>query len=189
MEKLRNDASLLAPCARSLSGSGRESHRTIAKGPQKADDALGVLEIGLGNGYLFPDVTFVTAVAARGDRIGALDILARSYQDDPQLIRPLFRVLPDRTFNDRDRQDAVALVKGAKNYPDRVPSALLILKAYDGITSAKMDPPIWWARDDAWLRSQSRKRLMQSWHLPEYWRKHGFPPQCRPIGESDFECR
>jgi hypothetical protein len=60
----------------------------------RTDDALGVLEIGLANGYLFPDVTFVTAVAARGDRLGAL-------------------------------------VKGAKNYPDRVPSALLILKAYE----------------------------------------------------------
>jgi hypothetical protein len=26
------------------------------------------------------------------------------------------------------------------------------------------------------------------WHLPEYWRKHGFPPRCKPIGNSGFEC-
>jgi hypothetical protein len=51
------------------------------------------------------------------------------------------------------------------------------------------DPPIWWARGDAtWLKSESRKQMMRHWHLPEYWRKHGFPSQCRPIGESDFEC-
>ena len=105
------------------------------------------------------------------------------------MIRPLFRALTNPTFNDRERQEAVALVSQAKNSRNFLPSALLILKAYDGITSASMDPPIWWARDDAWLKSQSRKRLMQSWHLPEYWRKHGFPPQCRPIGEADFECR
>jgi len=36
--------------------------------------------------------------------------------------------------------------------------------------------------------SQGRKQAMQHWHLPEYWRKHGFPPQCRPMGELDFEC-
>ena len=24
--------------------------------------------------------------------------------------------------------------------------------------------------------------------LPEYWRKHGFPPQCRPVGNDDFKC-
>ena len=24
--------------------------------------------------------------------------------------------------------------------------------------------------------------------LPAYWRKHGFPPQCRPVGADDFKC-
>jgi hypothetical protein len=134
-------------------------------------------------------VTFVTAIATRGDRFGVLNVLARTYQDDPQLIRPLFRALTDPAFNDRDRQDAVALVNASKNSSTFAPSALLLLKAYEEITHAGMDPPIWWTRDGAWLKSSSRKRLMQFWHLPEYWRKHGFPPQCRPVGESDFECR
>jgi len=156
----------------------------------RTDDALRLIEMGLENGYLWEgDIRVAPALAARGDRLNTVTILARTYQDDPQLIRPLFRALIDPTFNDRDRQDAVALVNEAKNSRDFVPSALLILKVYEGITSASIDPPIWWARDDAWLKSQSRKRLMQSWHLPEYWRKHGFPPQCGPIGESDFECR
>jgi tetratricopeptide (TPR) repeat protein len=155
----------------------------------RTEDALRLLEAGLENGYLFNDMALVTAVAARGDRLGVLNILAQTYQEDPQVIGPLFRALTDPAFNDRDRQDAAALANRAKNSLNFVPSALLVLKAYGEITSSSMDPPIWWARDVAWLKSQSRKRLMQSWHLPEYWRKHGFPPQCRPIGESDFECR
>jgi TolB-like protein len=24
--------------------------------------------------------------------------------------------------------------------------------------------------------------------LPEFWREHGFPPQCRPVGDDDFAC-
>lgn len=155
----------------------------------RTDEALRLLEIGLQNGYLFTDITFVTAVAARGDRFGVLDILSRQFQDDPQLIRPLSRALMDRTFNDRDRQEAVALAQRAKNSLTFVPSALLILKEYEAIPSSDIVPPVWWARDDAWLKSQGRKQLMQSWHLPEYWRKHGFPPQCKSIGEADFECR
>ena len=60
-----------------------------------------------------------------------------------------------------------------------------------GLTVANsMDPPIWWARDDAaCLKSQSWKQATQHRHLPEYWRKHAFPPQCQPIGDSGFECR
>jgi adenylate cyclase len=153
------------------------------------DEALRLLEVGLENGYFFNDTQLIPAVAARGDRVGALSILALVYKDDPELIRPLFRALTDPTFSDRDRQDAVALVKGAKNTAEFVPAALLMLKAYDQIATVDWDPPIWWIRDDTtWLKSPSRKQAMQHWHLPEYWRKHGFPAQCRPIGTSDFEC-
>jgi adenylate cyclase len=156
----------------------------------RTDEALRLLETGLENGYFFDDALLVPALAARGDRVGALSILALVYKDDPALIRPLFRALTDPTFSERDRQDAVALVKVAKNSATFVPMALLLLKAYDKIVLPDSYPAIWWDRDDpAWLRSQSRKLLMQHWHLPEYWRKHGFPPQCRPIGDTDFECK
>jgi TolB-like protein/tetratricopeptide (TPR) repeat protein len=156
----------------------------------RTDDAFRFYEIGLENGYLFDDMDAASAVAARGDRFGVLSILANTYHDDPQLIRPLFRALTDPTFGDRDRQDAIALVNRAKNSRSLIPSALLILKAYDKIIADHYIAPIWWARDDAeWLKSPVRKQAMQHWHLPEYWRKHGFPPQCRPVGDSDFECR
>lgn len=156
----------------------------------RVDDALRLLETGLANGYFFNDVQLVPAVAARGDRVGTLSLLAYTYNDDPQLIRPLFRALTDPTFSDRDRQGAIALARAAKG--EFVTMALWMLKDYDDIATAtgENDPPFWWARDDAgWLKSRGRKRLMQSWHLPEYWRKRGFPPQCRQIGEADFECR
>ena len=158
----------------------------------RREDALRLLEVGLANGYFFPDVQLLPAVAARGDRLGTLSILAVAFSDDAEAIRPLFRALTDPTFNDSDRRQAVQLVKGTKNSAQAVPAALLILKAYDSIVLAlaDIDPPIWWARDDTvWLKSQGRKRTMLYWHLPEYWREHGFPPQCRPVGDADFECR
>ncbi len=156
----------------------------------RTDDALSLTEQGLQKGYFFDgDVQLAPAIATRGDRVGVLSILAQVYKDDPELIRPLFQSLTDPTFSDRDRQDAVALVKGAKNSAEFVPMALLMLKAYDNIVTFDSSPPIWWDRDDkAWRRSQGRKQLMLQWHLPEYWRKHGFPPQCRPTKDSDFEC-
>jgi adenylate cyclase len=158
----------------------------------RTDDALRLYELGLENGYVKNDVPFAPALAARGDRFGALSILAGVYRDDPQLIRPLFRALTDATFSEHDRQNALALVDGARNIRTWMPNAVWMLKAYDRVVAVTEypEPPIWWARDDsAWLKSISRKQAMQHWHLPDYWRKHGFPPQCSPIGESDFECR
>jgi adenylate cyclase len=157
----------------------------------RTDAALHFYEMELENGYNAGVIAvFAPAAAARGDRLGALSTLALQFRDDPQLIRPLFRALTDPTFGDRDRQDALALVNRAKNTRNFIPTALWILKAYDKIIADNYTPAIWWAREDAaWLKSQGRKQAMQHWHLPEYWRKHGFPPQCKPIGDADFECR
>ncbi len=35
---------------------------------------------------------------------------------------------------------------------------------------------------------QNRRRIMEDIGLPEFWRKNGFPPQCRAVGTDDFEC-
>jgi TolB-like protein/tetratricopeptide (TPR) repeat protein len=158
----------------------------------RADDALRLYEMGLESGYIAgATAVLAPAAVARGDRLGALNILAAVYQAEPQLIRPLFRALTDPTFGERDRQDALALVHRVKTTGYLIPSTLWLLKVYDDKRIGDdLDPPIWWARDDAaWLKSQGRKQAMQYWHLPEYWRNHAFPPQCRPIGQSDFECR
>jgi adenylate cyclase len=157
----------------------------------RTDDALRLYEIALENGYIAGATAILApAAVARGDRLGALSSLAGVYQADRQLIRPLFRALTDPTFGERDRQDALALVNRVRTTGYLIPSTLWLLKVYDKRIGDDVDPPIWWARGDpAWLNSQGRKQAMQHWHLPEYWRKHGFPPQCRPIGEADFECR
>jgi hypothetical protein len=37
-------------------------------------------------------------------------------------------------------------------------------------------------------RRPHRREAMIHARLPEYWRAHGFPPQCRPVGADDFAC-
>jgi adenylate cyclase len=157
----------------------------------RRDDALRLYEGMLARDGFIGGRTalFAPAAAARGDRLGALTMLAQEFRYDPPLINPLFRSLTDPSFNEHDRQDAIALVNRSTNLPMSIPDALWILGKYDNIPAINSDPPIWWAPGNAtWLKSESRKQMMRYWHLPEYWRKHGFPSQCRPIGESDFEC-
>ena len=33
-----------------------------------------------------------------------------------------------------------------------------------------------------------RKKMLRDLGLVDYWRKYGFPQQCKPVGEDDFEC-
>lgn len=32
------------------------------------------------------------------------------------------------------------------------------------------------------------KQILERFNVPAYWRAHGFPPQCRAVGEDDFTC-
>jgi TolB-like protein len=34
----------------------------------------------------------------------------------------------------------------------------------------------------------ARRAAIIEMRLPEFWGEHGFPPQCRPVGDDDFEC-
>jgi hypothetical protein len=58
------------------------------------------------------------------------------------------------------------------------------LQIDDELPSIWIWPPIW----PGFHQSADFKRLANELKLPDYWRKHGFPPQCRPLEDGDFEC-
>jgi len=70
---------------------------------------------------------------------------------------------------------------------------LIALGDYDLMT---VTYGFWFAPYSEYRRSEEFKRFVRRLGLQEYWREHGFPPQCRPIGttsvttsgEEDFEC-
>jgi hypothetical protein len=67
------------------------------------------------------------------------------------------------------------------------PDFLFVYRQYDQIRVN--DLAYWWFPYPLEFRnSPHRKQMMRAVGLPEYWRKHGFPPQCRPKGAADFEC-
>jgi adenylate cyclase len=45
-----------------------------------------------------------------------------------------------------------------------------------------------WQPDTAWYRKTPAFKAYVNEHLMAYWRAHGFPPQCRPLDDRDFEC-
>ena len=73
--------------------------------------------------------------------------------------------------------------------PYVVASRRLAFRAYDRIPREADSASWWWAIGYPGLaESPHRREAMIRARLPEYWRAHGFPPQCRAVGRIDFEC-
>lgn len=134
-----------------------------------------------------PGAAFAAAYAGRGDNRSANSILAAQYADAPALVPALFRALTDPSFGDADRRKALALLieeRPAVGWTE----ARFFLGDYSYVAK-DINSGLWWYRgDERYFKSRERKSHMRRFHLPDYWRAHGFPPQCRPIGADDFEC-
>ncbi|GMR14761.1 MAG: hypothetical protein BMS9Abin30_0368 [Gammaproteobacteria bacterium] len=64
----------------------------------------------------------------------------------------------------------------------------IALGAYDRVENVLDSNQIWLASSAQFRASPYFKPLVANLGLQAYWREKGFPPQCRPMGEEDFEC-
>jgi len=64
-------------------------------------------------------------------------------------------------------------------------TVLVTLGAYELVPFALL---IWGPDYAGYRRSPEFADYMRRSGVLEYWQAHGFPPQCRPAGEDDFEC-
>jgi TolB-like protein/Tfp pilus assembly protein PilF len=101
----------------------------------------------------------------------------------------LYRALTDPDF-DFAKEAAVAEVEwhaGMGDDRDLSGMEAFYFKKYDALKPSFNS--IWWVRTDpVFLKSPHRKRLIREAGVYDYWQKAGFPPQCKPVGENDFEC-
>lgn len=69
---------------------------------------------------------------------------------------------------------------------------MLTLRAYDNLTVDNWNNDyemLWLPQFSHYRQSPQFKRLAGDLGITAYWREHGFPPQCEPVGAVDFECR
>jgi hypothetical protein len=45
-----------------------------------------------------------------------------------------------------------------------------------------------WHPDAAYFRNTPAFKELINRYAMSYWQKHGFPPQCRDLGDGDFDC-
>ena len=103
-----------------------------------------------------------------------------------------YRAMTDPSFDyqaEKTRIDQAFIPAGEKEPVLSLehPDFLFRTRQYDRLQGVEL--PYWWFPYPLEFRnSPHRKRLINLLGIPVYWRKHGFPPQCRPVGDDDFEC-
>ena len=111
------------------------------------------------------------------------------------MVPELKRALSDEDY-DRDAALVRFEARVRSEYPDSpgaqdiytITAWRLAFRAYDRVPEGAV-PGWWWGVGYPGLaESPYRREAMIQARLPEYWREHGFPPQCRPVGADDFAC-
>jgi adenylate cyclase len=143
---------------------------------------------------------FLGIAARQGDEV-LLTLMLRELAD---IVGPGARwMVPElrRALSDEDYDRDAALARfearlraehpespGAAD-PYTVTAWRLAFRAYDRIPLITGSLGWWWGVGYPGLaESPHRREAMIQARLPDYWREHGFPPQCRPVGADDFAC-
>jgi len=68
-------------------------------------------------------------------------------------------------------------------------NVFLTFRDYDELVAEDGAGWVSWLPDaEEYRASPQFKQFMQDQGFLEFWKFYGFPPQCRPIGDNDFEC-
>jgi TolB-like protein len=159
------------------------------------DAALELVEQAFLVGFPAMNPMFLQAYAAQGNTAVVASSISASLRQSghPMLIEDLYRAVtePDFDFEAR-RQEIETRYRAATGDeldwgPEDLFSALTF-RVFDAVRAESFVQSWWQPYPAEWLTAPRRKAIMIERGLPGYWREHGFPPQCRPLGHDDFEC-
>jgi TolB-like protein/Tfp pilus assembly protein PilF len=157
--------------------------------------AVEIHETSLRNGFYGNSLPFLYLYVATGEERTALIALAaeRAGRGINKSTPYEYRAFTDPAFDYEAEKSLIdqAYYRAGAAEPEFGPSNtdyLFVYRQYDQLQRAEMQ--YWWFPYPLEFReSPHRKRMIREVGLPEYWRKHGFPPRCKPVGDDDFECK
>jgi adenylate cyclase len=159
--------------------------------------AIALFEAGLEKGFVTSRAeNFIAPMLAQGHRSEALLLLGAEDMD-----HELFLAILQSLDHGKTLVPARTLVESAfakAEAEQRViefssPTSVYVwLGDFDG--AAESDDTVtttivaWDRYPKTWRNSPGMKRKLQKMGAVAYWRAKGFPPQCHPVGASDFNC-
>jgi TolB-like protein len=154
----------------------------------RQDAALDLYEQGMAQGFN-PNRgnSFVEPLIRRGD-VFAARLLMRELGWPVEVQQAVVAALADGS----PRPDVAALVRRHPQVPRGQLHWGLMLRDYpfaaENAELASTFVEHWDPAYEGLRASPAFKRLLDRFGVPAYWRAHGFPPQCRAIGDADYQC-
>jgi TolB-like protein len=152
------------------------------------DDATAftLFERGVADGFVGNRAdTFIERLVARGDRLAAM-LLMGDIRLPPELQQATIAAI-------EQGKPPAQLEALLERHPDfENPTAYMMLRAYDRAAAwegrittlvAQWDPV-----HSGFRNTPAFRRILEKQGVPDYWRVHGYPPQCRPVGADGYEC-
>lgn len=152
----------------------------------RTDEALSLLEQGVVTGFnanLYPN--FYEPLIRRGDRLAAM-LMMRERDTPLEMQQALLALIEEG----KALGDVAAMIRRNRFEGEQYCWALLLRDHALAAEAPNIAAAVGhWSPSHVGLRaSPAFKRLLERQNVPAYRRGHGFPPQCRPLGDSGFEC-
>jgi len=148
---------------------------------------------GLQAGFAGSTLALQFYYLAAGDNMVVLSELVYSQGDTigADMVDPTYTAMTDRNFEFEDVRAKVEVLMSAFTGTEfdwtRNGYLSFVFKNYEAIS--QLDQQFWWhPYPEEFKKSPARKQLIQKFGIDDHWRVHGFPPQCRAVGDDDFEC-
>ncbi len=165
------------------------------------DEALQLFELGMSRNQDSYSSIFAPVYAARGNHAAALLLMSHSYgSEGGWQLEPDYRFLTEPGYS-VEQYRADLRRRYAMEFPGEVPPDFLGLSGLpepaagavnnDNTPLILLWSPYWPGMQRSELREATlatRDRWFRAAGLDDYWRKHEYPPQCRPAGKDGFSC-
>jgi len=157
------------------------------------DRAVELLELTLEHNFHSLTESFVSYFVRDDQRYLAMLIADIRFDRDSAPVVEWIRAIEDpdadNSFGLARLEDWATRSESGKG-PADIPHLYVSFRAYDELEK-KPGSSRWilWHPDAAEFRGTPQfKRLIRNLGILDYWLERGFPSQCRPLGDDDFEC-
>ncbi|GAM98605.1 adenylate cyclase [alpha proteobacterium U9-1i] len=135
------------------------------------------------------DAILLLAFIERGDEASVQQVLQSLAHEQP-MPAPVLAALRDPHADRIAARRALRTWLRASDFNKRkLFPVTLALGAYDMVyTGQGSFFPLWIPEAPEYRQSGAFKNFVREMRIDQYWREHGFPPQCRPVGDADFSC-